>query len=82
MLRVMKEGAALITAGTLIGMAFTWAGVRLMSGFFFSVASVTTFDPALLIGAPLLLGSLALAACYLPARKSARIDPAIALRQE
>jgi ABC-type antimicrobial peptide transport system permease subunit len=35
-----------------------------------------------LIGAPLLLGSLALAACYLPARKSARIDPAIALRQE
>jgi ABC-type antimicrobial peptide transport system permease subunit len=47
-----------------------------MSGFFFSAASVTTFDPALL------LGSLALAACYLPARKSARIDPAIALRQE
>jgi len=75
-LRVMKEGAALIIAGTLIGMVFTWAGVRLMSGFFFSAASVTTFDPALL------LGSLALAACYLPARKSARIDPAIALRQE
>jgi putative ABC transport system permease protein len=51
---VMKEGAILITTGALIGMAFTWAGVRLMSGFFFSVASVTTFDPAL-VGAPLLL---------------------------
>jgi predicted permease len=79
---VMKEGAALIIAGTLIGMAFTWAGVRLMSGFFFSVASVTTFDPVLLVGAPLLLACLALVACYVPARRSMRVDPAIALRQE
>jgi putative ABC transport system permease protein len=53
-----------------------------MSGFFFSVASVKAFDPALLVGAPLLLASLALVACYVPARKSMRIDPAMALRQE
>jgi predicted permease len=79
---VMKEGAALISAGTVVGMALTWAGVRLMSGFFFTVASVKTFDPTLLIGAPLLLASLALLACYLPARKSTKIDPALALRQE
>jgi putative ABC transport system permease protein len=79
---VMKEGAVLVMAGTLIGMAFTWAGVRLMSGVFFSVASVKAFDPALLVGAPLLLASLALVACYVPARKSMRIDPAVALRQE
>ena len=79
---VMKEGAVLVTAGTLIGMALTWAGLRLMSGFFFTVASVKAFDPALLVGAPLLLASLALVACYVPARKSMRIDPAMALRQE
>jgi len=79
---VMKEGAVLVTAGTLIGMALTWAGLRLMSGFFFTVASVQAFDPALLVGAPLLLASLALVACYVPARKSTRIDPAMALRQE
>jgi ABC-type lipoprotein release transport system permease subunit len=36
----------------------------------------------LLAGAPLLLAVLALVACYLPARKSMRIDPAVALRQE
>jgi putative ABC transport system permease protein len=63
-------------------MAFTWAGIRAMSGFFFSVASVQGFDPALLVGAPLLLASLALLACYLPARRSLRIDPAVALREE
>jgi putative ABC transport system permease protein len=79
---VMKEGAVLTVTGTLIGMALTWAGLRLMSGLFFSVASVQTFDPALLVGAPLLLAALALAACYVPARKSMRIDPATALRQE
>jgi predicted permease len=79
---VMKEGVVLVTAGTLIGMALTWAGLRLMSGFFFTVASVKAFDPALLVGAPLLLATLALAACYVPARKSMRIDPVVALRQE
>jgi predicted permease len=78
---VMKEGAVLVIAGTAIGMALTWAGLRLMSGFFFSVASVQAFDPALLVGAPLLLASLAMVACYLPARKSMRIDPATTLRQ-
>jgi len=79
---VMKEGATLVTAGTLIGMAITWAGVRLMSGFFFTVASVNTLDPELLVGAPLLLAGLALVACYVPARRSMKVDPAIALRQE
>jgi ABC-type lipoprotein release transport system permease subunit len=49
---------------------------------FFSVASVQHDDPVLLIGAPLLLAGLALAACYVPARRSARIDPVVALRQE
>jgi len=43
---------------------------------------VQSSDPLLLVGAPLLLAVLALLACYLPARKSMRIDPAVALRQE
>ncbi|MGA2186633.1 MAG: ABC transporter permease [Bryobacteraceae bacterium] len=79
---VMTEGAVLAIMGTAIGMAFTWAGIRAMSSLFFSVASVRRFDPALLVGAPLLLASLALLACYLPARRSLRIDPAVALREE
>lgn len=79
---VMKEGALLVISGTIIGMVLTWAGIRAMSAFFFSVASVQSFDPALLAGAPVLLATLALVACYLPARRSTRIDPAMALREE
>ncbi|HEV2446101.1 MAG TPA: FtsX-like permease family protein [Candidatus Sulfopaludibacter sp.] len=80
---VMKDGAALVAAGTAIGMALAWAGIRALSASFFSVAaSVKRSDPTLLIGAPLLLAALALVACYLPARRSTRIDPAVTLRME
>jgi macrolide transport system ATP-binding/permease protein len=79
---VMKEGAILATVGTVAGLAFALAGIRALSGMFFAVASVQGYDPVLLVGAPLLLAGLALAACYLPARRSARVDPAAALRQE
>ena len=79
---VMKEGVVLVTVGTVVGSAAAWAGIRVLSGLFFTVASVQSSDPLLLVGAPLLLAVLALVACYLPARKSLRIDPAVALRQE
>jgi putative ABC transport system permease protein len=46
------------------------------------VTSTSTSNPAVLFGAPLLLSILALLACYVPARKSMRIDPVVALRQE
>jgi len=79
---VMKEGATLVTAGALIGLAFAWAGMHALAGTFFSVTSVQAGDPLLLVGAPLLLAGLALLACYVPARRSTRIDPVVALRQE
>jgi ABC-type antimicrobial peptide transport system permease subunit len=79
---VMKEGFAMVSVGTAAGAALTWAGVRGMSAMFFTVASVKSFEPAVLFGAPVLLASLALAACYAAARRALAIDPASALRCE
>ena len=79
---VMKEGALLITIGAGIGLTIGWAGLRLLAGLFSTVATVKASNPTLVLGAPLLLAALALAACYAPARRSTRIDPVAALRQE
>jgi predicted permease len=82
LLLVMKEGAVLAIAGTIGGLAMAWAGMRALSGLFYSVGTVRTSDPVLLVGAPLLLAGLALLACFVPARRSMRIDPVVTLRQE
>jgi predicted permease len=82
---VMKEGLVLILAGTAVGMCGAWAGARMLAFMNSSVGTVTstsTSDPIVLMGAPLLLALLALIACYVPAHRSTRIDPAVALRQE
>ena len=70
---VMREGAALVAVGTVIGLAGAWAAAKVLSAMVSVVASATsasTSDPLLLVGAPVLLAGLALLACYLPARKS------------
>jgi predicted permease len=82
---VMKEGAILILVGAAIGMAAGRGGLRLLAAVLSTIAQTagtSMSDPALLVGAPLLLAALALIACYVPARKSLRIDPAVSLRQE
>jgi putative ABC transport system permease protein len=82
---VMKEGALLLAAGTLVGVAAARVGIRVMSAAMSSIAraaATSTSDPFLLAGAPMLLAILALLACYLPARRSMDIDPVNALRQE
>jgi len=82
---LMKDGALLIKVGTAIGLACAWTGSRMLSAMNSSVGQVTATsasDPTVLFGAPLLLASLALLACYLPARKSTQVNPVVALRQE
>jgi len=82
---VMREGAALVAAGTALGFLGALLISRALAALTAELAQAFgagTGDPLLLLGAPLLLGCLALLACYLPARKAARIDPLLALRQE
>ncbi len=82
---VMQEGGGLVLVGSFVGMVGAVMLSRLMVAF--SSAFGPSFesgarDPRLLLGAPLLLALLAMLACYVPARKSARIDPLLALREE
>ena len=79
---IMKEGATLVTVGTLAGLALALPGIRGLSSMFFAVASVKGYDPLLLVGAPALLAGIALVACYVPARRATRIDPAVTLRMD
>jgi macrolide transport system ATP-binding/permease protein len=82
---VLREGAALVTIGTVLGFLGAMALVKMLStltSVFVTAFNVTTNDPRLIAGAPLLLAALAMLACYLPARRSAKIDPLKALREE
>jgi macrolide transport system ATP-binding/permease protein len=82
---VLREGAALVSVGTILGFLGAIAMAKILSALthiFVEALNVGTGDPRLLVGAPLLLAVVAMIACYLPARRSAQIDPLKALREE
>jgi ABC-type antimicrobial peptide transport system permease subunit len=82
---VLREGAALVAVGTVLGFLGAIAIVKMLSALtsiFVDAFKVATNDPRLLVGAPVLLAALAMLACYIPARRSAKIDPLQALRDE
>lgn len=82
---VMREGGGLVIAGTVLGFLGAVAAARVItaSSSMFGPSFVAGMhDPRLLFGAPLLLAGLAMLACYVPARRSTKIDPLRALREE
>jgi ABC-type antimicrobial peptide transport system permease subunit len=82
---VLKESATLVVAGTMIGLAGAWAATHALGFWLESMTELTetsSSDPMLVIGAPVLLGTLTMLSCYLPARRATRIDPLMSLRQE
>jgi putative ABC transport system permease protein len=76
---VVREGMAVGVAGIAIGLLGSIAVSRLLSALLFGVASR---DPATFAGVAALLFSVALLACYIPARRAARVSPLEALRDE
>jgi ABC-type antimicrobial peptide transport system permease subunit len=82
---VLREGAGIVVAGTATGILLALGLTRALSGVVEALSETTrtsVSDPLLLVGAPALVAGLALVACYLPARRSTRIDPLLALRSE
>ena len=75
---VLGEGASLAAAGSVLGVVGAFATTRWIRSLLFEVSPT---DPMVFVGLPLLLGVVALAACYLPARRAARSDPLTALRE-
>jgi putative ABC transport system permease protein len=76
---VIGEGFKLTVAGLALGLAVAFALSRLIASQLFGVAAT---DPLTYAGVATLLGVVAMVACYLPARRAARVDPMIALRRE
>jgi predicted permease len=76
---ILWQGTRLALLGVAIGIAGAFALTRLMTGLLYGVGAT---DPATFAGLALLLIAVAMAACYLPARRAMRVDPVAALRCE
>jgi predicted permease len=76
---VLRQGLLVAMAGAVIGAGASFAAKRLLSAILYNVKPG---DPLTLVSVTTLLVVVALAACYLPARRATRVDPLVALREE
>jgi predicted permease len=76
---VVKQGIVLALVGAAAGTAVALGVTRYLSSMLFNVHAN---DPATIIAVAILLTMVALAACYIPARRATHVDPMVALRSE
>jgi len=76
---ILREGLKVTAVGVCVGLLLAIALGQVLAGVLYDIHG---FDPFVLALAPVVLTLVAAAACYLPARRAARVDPMVALRYE
>jgi predicted permease len=76
---IIAQGLRLATTGIVIGLAASFGLTRLMASQLYGLSAT---DPWTFIGVSIVLLTVTLAACFIPARRATRIDPIVALRYE
>jgi putative ABC transport system permease protein len=76
---VLGEGVRLAGYGVMLGLGLSWLLTRFLQNLLFEIGPG---DPLTFASVATLLLAVALVACYLPARRAARVDPMVALRYE
>jgi predicted permease len=76
---IVKQGIMLAAVGAVVGIGVAIGVTRYLTSFLYDVHAA---DPLTIIAVAALLGIVAFAACYIPARRATRVDPMVALRYE
>lgn len=76
---VIRQGITLTLFGIAIGVLAALGATRLIASMIYGV---TPYDPLTFVAVAAILSIVALAACYIPARRAMRVDPMVALRYE
>jgi putative ABC transport system permease protein len=76
---VLREGATLIVGGLALGILVAWGSLRVLQS---QLYGLSTSDPLTFGVVASLLAVVALLACWIPARRAAKVDPLVALRYE
>jgi putative ABC transport system permease protein len=76
---MLSMGGKLVLTGLIVGTAASFASSRLLRSLLFGVQPA---DPVAYAAVTLVLASIGLLACYVPARRASRVDPMVALRQD
>jgi putative ABC transport system permease protein len=74
---ILKEGGTLLAFGLALGVGGALASGGVIRGLLFGIEP---HDPTTFVGVAMLMGAIGVSACWIPARRAARIDPAIAMR--